>query len=85
MSIWQDKDWSFNYKTINNILPILYIGLTKYKAATNINEINGDISAKILSYIYYSERFNSPVKVNIPLGIPDAPVRPKNVRKRLFN
>jgi hypothetical protein len=85
MSIWKDKGWNYDYKTINAILPMLYIGLTEYKATSNVDKINGDISAKILSYIYYSEMFNSPIKVNIPIVIPDRPVRPKNIRKRLFN
>jgi hypothetical protein len=79
MSIWKDTDWNYNSKTINAILPILYIGLTEYKA-----KINGDISGKILSYIYYNEMFNSPIKINIPLSLSDIPVRPKKLSRRLF-
>jgi hypothetical protein len=79
MSIWKDTDWNYNSKTINDILPILYIGLTEYKA-----KINGDISGKILSYIYYNEMFNSPIKINIPLSLSDIPVRPKKLSRRLF-
>ena len=82
MSIWKDTAWNYNSKTINAILPILYIGLTEYKAKINMDEINGDISGKILSYIYYNEMFNSPI--NIPLSLSDIPVRPKKLSRRLF-
>jgi hypothetical protein len=84
MSIWKDKDWIFNSKTINNILPILYIGLTEFSPNVNIEAINGDISAKILSYIYFSEIFSSPIKIKIPLIMPDTPVRPKKISRRIF-
>lgn len=80
MSIWKDKDWKFNYKIINDILPFIYLGLQEFKSF----DINGDLSAKILSFVYNSETFTSPIKVNIPIIIPDAPIRPKNIRKRLF-
>ena len=84
MSIWKDKDWNCNSKKLDILLPMLYIGLTEFTPNVNIDVINGDISAKILSYVYFSEIFSSPIKLKIPLSLPDTPVRPKKISRRLF-
>ena len=76
MSVWQQKDWQLNHKTLNEIFPIIQFELLKY--------INKDIITKILSIIYYNDVFNSPIRPKRPhLVIPKAPRRPTTVRRLL--
>tara|TARA_B000000477_G_scaffold41300_1_gene35266 strand:- start:397 stop:633 length:237 start_codon:yes stop_codon:yes gene_type:complete len=75
MDIWQEEDWQLNHKTLNEIFPFIQLGLQKY--------INKDIIIKILSSIYHNDIFNSPVRPVRPPTIPNTPLRPTKVRRRI--
>ena len=80
MSIWKEEFWYLNHKILNELLPIIHIGLQNY-----INNTNSayDISSKILSYIYYNNIFESPIKIVQFIPIPNAPERKKRYRELL--
>jgi len=82
MSIWKEEYWYLNHKTLNELLPIIHIGLQEY-----INKTNSayDISSKILSYIYYNNIFESPVRIKRFIPIPNAPERKKRFRQLQLN
>lgn len=77
MSVWQEEDWQLNHRTLNEIFPVIQLGLQKY--------INKDITTKILSIIYHNDVFNSPIRPKRPPPlVPNAPTRPTRVRRLLI-
>tara|TARA_B100001778_G_scaffold302862_1_gene279819 strand:+ start:2165 stop:2413 length:249 start_codon:yes stop_codon:yes gene_type:complete len=80
MSIWKQEFWYLNHKTLNEILPIIHIGLQEY---IDKNNSAYDISSKILSYIYYNNIFESPIKIKRFIPIPNAPKRKRRFRQLL--
>ena len=77
MSVWQEEDWQLNHRTLNEIFPVIQLGLQKY--------INKDIITKILSIIYHNDVFNSPIRPKRPPPlVPNAPTRPTRVRRLLI-
>lgn len=80
MSIWKQEYWYLNHKTLNELLPIIHIGLQEY---IDKNNSAYDISSKILSYIYYNDIFESPVRIKRFISIPNAPERKRSLKKRL--
>jgi hypothetical protein len=82
--IWKNDKWLYNSVIIDEILPILYIGIFKYsnnlKNENNeILETNGDIISKILNKIYFNENYESPKICKSILKCPHKPQNPKRL------
>ena len=89
-NIWLNDNWIYNTYIINEILPILTLGLNDYtKRIKNDKgdtmECNNDIIGKILYKIYYNEIFHSP---KIERKMREYPKKPERVyrvkRQKMF-